>query len=133
MINFIGKIITRYVNDIRVSKWNAFKFGGIFAFIVFTTSFTYNKVFDKLSNTDSAIIAIGTAIIMGIMWAVVSIMFTKNMDKIDRKESEKNRKTIDDRRIKAEMAASGKKMNNKKKKKYRKLLLEKDSNRKEEI
>jgi len=127
MVKFIDKIIKKYVTDIRVSKWNALKFGVIFAFLIFTPTFTYNKVYEKLSNTDSAIIAIGTSIVMGAAWALCSIIFVQNLDKRDIKESEKNKKIIDDRRIKAEMAASGKRMNNKKKKKYKKLLQEEDN------
>ena len=127
MVKFIDKIVKKYAIDIRVSKWNAVKFGVIFAFLIFTPTFMYNKVYDKLSNTDSLIIAIGTSIMMGAIWALCSVIYVKNMDKSDIKESQKNKKIIDDRRLKAEMAASGKRMNNKKKKKYRKLLEEEDN------
>jgi predicted CDP-diglyceride synthetase/phosphatidate cytidylyltransferase len=131
MIKFIDKIIKKYVNDIRISKWNVVKFGALFAFFVCITSFTYNKVVDKLSTIDSAIIASGAAIIMGIMWAIFSIMVVAKMDKLHRKEEELSRKIINDKRLKVEMAASGKKINNKKKKKYRKLLQEQEINRRD--
>ena len=126
MTKFIDKIIEKYANDIRITKWNVVKFGAIFALFVCIMTFTYNKVVDKLSTTDSAIIAIGTAIIMGIMGAVFSIMVITNTDKHHRKEEEINRKILNDRRLKAEISASGKKINNKKKKKYRKLLQEEE-------
>jgi hypothetical protein len=131
MIKFIEKFMKKYVVDIRVSKWNAVKFGAVFSFFIFTPTFIYNKVYDKLSNIDSAIIAIGASIIMGAVWALCSIIYVKNLDKRDIKESEKNKKIIDDRRLKVEMAASGKRVNNKKKKKYRKLLEE--NNKKDAI
>jgi len=125
MIKFIDKTIEKYANDIRISKWNVVKFGAIFALFVCIMTFTYNKVVDKLSTIDSAIIASGTAIIMGIMGAIFSIVIVADVDKRHRKEEEINRKILNDRRLKAEMAASGKKINNKKKKKHRKLLQKK--------
>lgn len=128
MIKFIDKIIKKYVNDIRISKWNVVKFGTIFAFFVSITSYIYSKVVDKLSTIDSVIIASGTAIIMGIMWAAFSIMVVTKMDKIHRKEEDLSRKIIKDKRLKVEIDTSGNKINNKKKKKYRKLLQEQQKN-----
>ena len=125
MTKFIDKIIEKYANNIRISKWNVVKFGAVFALFVCITTFTYYKVVDKLSTIDSAIIASGTAIIMGIMGAIFSIVIVADVDKRHRKEEEINRKILNDRRLKAEMAASGKKINNKKKKKHRKLLQKK--------
>lgn len=131
MTKFIDKIIKKYANDIRISKWNVVKFGAVVALFVCITTFTYNKVVDKLSTIDSAIIAIGTAIIVGIMGAIFSIVVVTDTDKRHRKEEDINRKILKDRRLKAEMAASGNKINNKKKKKYRKLLQEEEINRRD--
>ncbi|PRR83903.1 hypothetical protein [Clostridium vincentii] len=131
MMKFIDKVIKKYVNKIRISKWNVVKFASIFTVFVGITSFSYNKRVNKLPSIDSAIIAGGIAIIMGIMWAIFSIMFVTDMDKRRIKEEDINRKIINDIRLKTEIIVLGRKIDNKKKKMYRKLLEEEEITRRE--
>ena len=122
MIKFINILIERYVDSIRVNKWNATKFGLIFGFMVFSASFTETFVIEKQPIFNSIVIAGFIATIMTIVWSIMSIQLVKRRDKQDEKKSQEYHKMMEERRLKAEMSAHGKKINNKKKKKHKRKI-----------
>lgn len=114
------KLFTKYINACRSSKLNGLLFSIIFGVLCFTTDYIYNVEFDKLTNMDSLIIAIGVGICMAFIWFILSYSVVRTMDRRDKRKSEEHEKELEARRQRAMAKASGK-VNNKKKKKNRNI------------
>lgn len=112
------KLIDKYINAIRMSKLNGVIFSIIFAFLVFSTSHTYNVMLKGVPNTESLITSGVVAAVLGIVWFSWSLALVKIADRIEERKAEEREKEIAKRRAKAEAKSiKGKKINNKKRKK----------------
>ncbi|WP_143314668.1 hypothetical protein [Clostridium sp. HBUAS56017] len=110
------KLIDKYINAVRVSKLNGVVFSIIFAFLVFSTSHTYNVTYKGIPNKESFITSAVAAVILGVVWFFSSLALVKTSDRIEKRKLEEREREIAKRRAKAESRSSGKKVNNKKKK-----------------
>lgn len=126
MFKFIGKWVNKYISDVRINKWRAVIYGAVFGVLVFISSFCEKNVKDKLPVDESIKVSTGVAVIMAALWILATNMIVKNKEKKEKEASEKLEKALEEKRLKAEMTAGGKKINNKKKKKYRRKLQEKE-------
>lgn len=113
------KWLDKYIQDVKVNKWVAAKFGAVVSVIAFIFSYLYNLISGAPKD-----VSIIIAIVMGIIWFPIWILFSfslvRRADKIYERSRIAKEKEMEERRKKYE-TTSGKKINNKKKKKLRKV------------
>lgn len=110
------KWFDKYLQDVKVNKWVAVKFGVVVSVIAFIISYMYNTL-TAMERGPREVVAIAIGVIWFPLWLLLTYSLERRNEKIlERRQLEKE-KEIEERRKKYD--SNGKRINNKKKKKLR--------------
>lgn len=111
-------IIDKYINMVRTSKFKTGLFSLGFSLICFISFYLKRDTSNGLTDKENMIVSIMSAIILGIVWFISSLVMVKISDNIEERKAKAKEEEMRERAQKVETKAN-KKINNKKKKKNR--------------